>query len=236
VYPNRHTVGEFFHGERIYHVEHLALYQRLEADPGVLKALLRKLLEALDLLQHRGIVHADLKPDNILIDFDFSAGALLGLKLIDFGSAFLSSDTFARRISTPEYMPPESLEAANSLKLQDTEGQLSLAPWSVDIWSAGAVLLEILTGVPLWMSFKTRIDRHAGSLLAYGAFAVQGKIAGKIVQKQRDVATRLSDVLSRYGSPLRDPHLLDLLQHLLDLNPRNRLSPREALQHPYLAN
>lgn len=30
--------------------------------------------------------------------------------------------------------------------------------WSVDVWSLGAIILEILTGVPLWMSLKCKAE------------------------------------------------------------------------------
>lgn len=28
-------------------------------------------------------------------------------------------------------------------------------PWVIDMWSLGCVLLEIISGIPLWMSLKT---------------------------------------------------------------------------------
>jgi serine/threonine protein kinase len=36
-------------------------------------------------------VHADLKPDNILIDYDEEQNKIKSLKVIDFGSAFILS-------------------------------------------------------------------------------------------------------------------------------------------------
>eukprot|EP00349_Pseudokeronopsis_sp_Brazil_P002877 CAMPEP_0202968980 /NCGR_PEP_ID=MMETSP1396-20130829/14546_1 /ASSEMBLY_ACC=CAM_ASM_000872 /TAXON_ID= /ORGANISM="Pseudokeronopsis sp., Strain Brazil" /LENGTH=81 /DNA_ID=CAMNT_0049695987 /DNA_START=1074 /DNA_END=1319 /DNA_ORIENTATION=+ len=60
-----------------------------------------------------GMVHADLKPDNILVDFDEEQGKIVSLKVIDFGSAFLLSNKVELKqqkefaMSTPEYLPPE---------------------------------------------------------------------------------------------------------------------------------
>lgn len=33
-------------------------------------------------------------------------------------------------------------------------------PWSIDVWSMGAIFLEILIGFPLWMSYKGRIIKE----------------------------------------------------------------------------
>lgn len=47
-----------------------------------------KVAEALDVLQHFGIVHSDLKPDNILVEINQNATEVHGIKLIDFGTSF----------------------------------------------------------------------------------------------------------------------------------------------------
>jgi serine/threonine protein kinase len=64
-------------------------------------------------------------------------------------------------MATPEYMPPEVLELiqnyakyTNFEKSQvDILNELSNS-WSVDVWSLGSILLEILTGIPHWLSYK----------------------------------------------------------------------------------
>lgn len=43
----------------------------------------------LRLFAELGIVHADLKPDNILVEFNEETSELVSLKVIDFGSAFV---------------------------------------------------------------------------------------------------------------------------------------------------
>ena len=62
--------GEFYHGERIYNVQHRCLYLSLAQSTSVLKEFIHKMAETLDVMSKRCVVHADLKPDNILIDFD----------------------------------------------------------------------------------------------------------------------------------------------------------------------
>ncbi len=83
--------GEFYKGERIYKVNHWALYFSLRNTLSVTKDFIRRMCEALSLFSRLGIVHADLKPDNILIDFDEESQVIRSLKIIDFGSAFMLS-------------------------------------------------------------------------------------------------------------------------------------------------
>jgi dual specificity tyrosine-phosphorylation-regulated kinase 2/3/4 len=56
-------------------------------------------------------------------------------------------------------------------------------------------VLEIITGIPLWMSLKTIIEIDGKELIKYGLFAVQGRHFEKIIQKQFQVLQRLDHVL-----------------------------------------
>jgi serine/threonine protein kinase len=60
----------------------------LKKDTKILKTLIRKLAEIFDVLSKFGIVHSDIKPDNILIKINERGTDIESLKLIDFGSAF----------------------------------------------------------------------------------------------------------------------------------------------------
>jgi len=100
--------GEFHKGERIYGVQHQEFYYAVKRNPELMKEFIRKILAVFDLLTYLDIVHADIKPDNILVDFDGST--LKSLKVIDFGSAFVFTDARSVPATTPEYLAPEVLK------------------------------------------------------------------------------------------------------------------------------
>ena len=81
-------------------------------NPEILRDLLRRLFLALDLLQEKGIIHADIKPDNILVEI--GGEKINSVKLIDFGSAFFYNQPCNIRMSTPEYLSPECLSYLDS--------------------------------------------------------------------------------------------------------------------------
>lgn len=58
----------------------------------------------------------------------------------------------------------------------------------VDMWSLGSILVEILSGFPLWLSLKSRVQSQDGrSIINYGMFGVAGRDHAKILKKQYEV-------------------------------------------------
>ncbi|HXY18490.1 MAG TPA: protein kinase [Gemmatimonadales bacterium] len=95
-------------------------------------ALGLQLADALDVAHQQGVVHRDIKPQNLLLD---PQGVL---KVMDFGVARLVERTTVLTqagmvVGTPAYMSPEQLLA------EDVDGRS-------DLYSAGVVLYECLTG------------------------------------------------------------------------------------------
>lgn len=143
-----HTVKLFGHGERdgiLYMVfEHLPgidlselLRQRGRLDPAEVIHVLRQLLCSLQEAHRAGLIHRDLKPQNVRVFA--SEGDLLTVRLLDFGIARGTDDSHpsvtktGELIGTPRYMSPEQL----------TDRPLTPAS---DIYSLGMVALEMLAG------------------------------------------------------------------------------------------
>ena len=97
--------------------------------PGIAMAVVRDCLAALAALHREGIVHADMKPANIMLKRAGNA------KIVDIGSAFEMNNMPARRTCTPTYAAPEVLEGNEC------------TPRS-DLASLGYVLIEMLAGQP----------------------------------------------------------------------------------------
>jgi serine/threonine protein kinase len=100
----------------------------------------------------------------------------LDFKIIDLGSSFAFSRINEHsQVTTPEYLPPELLnylDSKNASVLTDLTQMVK--PWSIDVWSLGAILIETVTGFPLWLSYKGRISstHQAASNVMPGLFGV----------------------------------------------------------------
>ena len=108
-------------------------------------------------------MHSDIKPDNILVQFDNTHSKITEIKLCDFGSSF-KFDEMSISAATPEYLPPEVLIfLEKSYQMGDKQHEAlakirsTSQSWSIDVWALGVILIEILTGFPLWLQYKTQM-------------------------------------------------------------------------------
>jgi serine/threonine-protein kinase len=123
-------------------VEGPTLSSLLEAGPLTVKTacnIAEQLLEALAAIHAHGVVHRDIKPSNLILQP--LPNGTVRLRLMDFGIGKISHQApdvtgITRQgdiIGTPCYMPPEQLMA------QSVDAR-------VDLYAAGVVLFELLTG------------------------------------------------------------------------------------------
>ncbi|MBI2919746.1 MAG: protein kinase [Planctomycetes bacterium] len=99
-------------------------------------AVVAAIARALQAATKQGIIHRDIKPDNILLTKDGR------VKLADLGLAKVAGETefgvtqSSTAIGTPHYMSPEQIQNAKHVDIRS------------DLWSLGATMFHLMTGKP----------------------------------------------------------------------------------------
>jgi hypothetical protein len=116
------------------------LDEQRRVEPRRAVELMVQVCAALAAAHERGIVHRDIKPDNIMLvrGRDDEGGPVELVKVCDFGIAALEAapdaSTGAWAAGTPEYMAPEQAQGRSDAR--------------TDVYACGIVLYEMLTGRP----------------------------------------------------------------------------------------
>ena len=125
-------------------IDGVPLSERRKADLplSVVLHLADQVLAALAYIHARGIIHRDVKPENVVV-VDGVDGALPSAKLLDFGFARVEDDADPKltavnqdAFGTPQYMAPEQ-----------ASGKGKVGP-ATDLYAMGVILFEFLTGAP----------------------------------------------------------------------------------------
>jgi serine/threonine protein kinase len=129
-------VMELLEGESLN--QRLVREHRLTATEAV--RLLLPIADALSVAHAKGIVHRDIKPDNVFLVGD---GTTLQPKLVDFGIAKLQAREFDSQLTqkgvivgSPDYMAPEQARGEENIDQR------------ADIWSFCVLLYELVSGQP----------------------------------------------------------------------------------------
>lgn len=211
------------------------------------QAYATQLLIALRHLKNCGVVHADIKPDNILVNQSHNM-----LKMCDFGSAMFDGDNeLTPYLVSRFYRAPEVI--------------LGL-PYShpMDLWSVGCCLYELFTGN---IVFPGRSNNHMLKLM----LELKGPVPKKLLRRalfkdnhydatgvfsvvEEDPVTKQSiRRLIRDAKPTKDLakiftkdadmsdverkkalQLADLLDKIFNMDPEKRITVGDALQHPFI--
>ncbi|KAF5292109.1 hypothetical protein FQA39_LY14064 [Lamprigera yunnana] len=207
----------------------------------------QQLLLGLKLLKKTGILHADIKPDNILVN-----ESKLVLKLCDFGSASLITDNeITPYLVSRFYRSPEIILGIPY-------------DFGIDMWSAACTIYELYTGRIMFSGksnnqmlkfFMDLKGKFPNKVIRKGAFKEQhfdnnynflyheiDKVTERekivvmsVVKASRDLQ---SELVAGQALPPDQLHkvtqLKDFLEKALSIDPAKRISLNNSLTHPFI--
>jgi serine/threonine protein kinase len=181
------------------------------------KHLLSQLLQGLEHVHSKNIMHRDLKTDNLMVN---KKGVL---KVGDFGSSRVweRNTKMTPEIVSLRYRAPEILLCAEKYDK------------SCDMWSVGCIFAEMLLGRQLIEGFS-ETDQIAKMCALMGSFRERwGPEFAKLpFAKHLNQTPQPTNHLKSFFPHLSDKGF-DLLNNLLRYNPMRRLTATQALAHPY---
>lgn len=200
------------HGPSLYELLKLDINRGFEYN--FVKYVSNSILSALENLHKIEIIHSDLKPENIVLsEYDSTINTHpINVTLIDYGCSYYGNETNDSIITTRYYRAPEVIMG---LKWS----------YSVDIWSIGCIMFELLTGSPLFYVNDSHDDNYHLQLIIHILGLKYTAFQSRIIFKD----IKLNKSLKKVNSP---PQFNDLLQLLLVIEPSNRYTVTDALRHP----
>jgi len=187
-------------------------------DPMLVKSYLFQMCRGLAFCHARGVMHRDLKPQNLLVSRD---GVL---KLADFGLARAFCPPIrplTHEVVTLWYRPPEILL-----------GSQTYAP-PMDTWAIGTIFVEMVTKRPLFPGDSEidelfKIFRQLGTpneQVWPGVTSLQDwNTSFPIWYKSKFSKTFLDNV---------DANGVELLERFLAYSPKDRITAKDSLNHPF---
>mmetsp|Transcript_15541 Transcript_15541/g.44186 ORF Transcript_15541/g.44186 Transcript_15541/m.44186 type:complete len:309 (+) Transcript_15541:214-1140(+) len=210
------------------------LKKHMEASPGhydpkVLKRYLYQMLSGIAHCHSHRILHRDLKPQNLLIGQSEGWGESNGipgdhvLKLADFGLARafgIPIRQYTREVITLWYRAPEILLGCKQYSTP------------VDLWSIGCIFAEMAMLKPLFPG-DSEIDELFKIFQILGTPNEAMWRGIRQLPEYKDVFPQWRPKDLKEVVPQLDDDGLDLLARLLMYDPAQRISAKQALQHPY---
>ncbi|KAK9788429.1 hypothetical protein WJX73_000565 [Symbiochloris irregularis] len=195
------------------------------------KCLMLQLLDGIAHLHENWVIHRDLKTSNILYN---NCGEL---KICDFGMARQFGSplrSYTHNVVTLYYRAPELLLGGHGMKYST----------AVDMWSVGCIMAELLTKKVLFpargeVDALDRMWKLLGSPTEENWPGFKQQInARKMNWNYPPQPSRLAEKFPRASGLIEQPGTLsasgfDLLQGLLTLDPAQRMTAKDALQHSW---
>lgn len=186
--------------------------------PNLIRSYAFQMLAGIYYLHSHRIIHRDIKPENLLITKNGI------LKICDFGMAryfAVPMRPYTKGVVTLWYKAPELIIG----------GFYEL---SIDIWSVGCILYEMITGSPLFPG-DGQLNQIMRILNVLGTPS-EDECKGLLEKFKQNYNMELPNckgcnlVEMMNGA---DDLLIDLVLRMLRFDPMKRISAREALNHPY---
>jgi len=202
----------------------------LSFDPGDAKYYMYQLLRALDFCHANGVMHRDVKPQNLVIDPRNKR-----LRLIDWGLAdfYLPGHTYNVRVASRHYKSPELL-----VKMQ-------MYDYSLDLFAFGCTLLGIASGRIPFFRGKDNIDQLYKIADVLGTKDLKTYLSDyKLTPGKSFIPLLEADtprlpwkkyIPSKRASFL-DNDLLNLLDGVLLYDHQKRLTAAQCMAHPWFGS
>lgn len=188
------------------------------------KSIMFRLAKCMAAISSQGIIHADLKPENIILNDQGK------VQIIDWGLAQIDhsydqgepKNTF---VQTIWYRAPELL----------TEKPLSTYSNKIDIFSLGLIFLELLTCKPICTGRTPpkQIYTYLNVLLGMKPDDLKYDFINLDVLEIKLREDNRIDISDEMKKIVSDEELLDLVSRMLEFNYRNRISYGDILEHEF---
>ncbi|MCE9579275.1 MAG: protein kinase [Deltaproteobacteria bacterium] len=161
--------------------DHIVRARRLPFGDAMVIA--RRIATALAAAHARGVVHRDLKPDNVFLVADAEGGPVPQVKILDFGIAKLGAEVSRTHtgvvLGTPLYMSPEQCRGAAACDHRS------------DLYSLGCVLFEMLSGRPPFLG------EGAGEVIAGHLMTPPPELRGLVGDVPASIAALVARLLAK---------------------------------------